>query len=67
MNKGSLVGGIVCLAAAAYLAVLNWQLPADKLMFMVGGINVPMIILAVVGLGLLIAAVMRQRGQRGGA
>jgi hypothetical protein len=56
VDKGRLVGGIVCLVLAALLAVLNWRLPADKLMFMVGGINIPMIILAIVGLVLLITA-----------
>lgn len=56
MNKGQVIGGIICLALAALLAVLNWRLPADKLMFMVGGINVPMIILAIAGLVLLITA-----------
>ena len=56
MKKGQLIGGIICLALAALLAVLNWRLPADELMFTVGGISVPMIILAIVGLGLLITA-----------
>ena len=56
MNKGQVIGGIICLALAALLAVLNWRLPADELMFMVGGINVPMIILAIAGLVLLITA-----------
>jgi hypothetical protein len=56
VNKSRLIGGIICLALAGLLAVLNWRLPADKLMFMVGGINVPMIILAIVGLLLLITA-----------
>jgi hypothetical protein len=56
MNKERLVGGIVCLALAALLAVLNWRLPADKLMFTVGGINIPMIVLAIVGLVLLVTA-----------
>lgn len=56
MNRGRLVGGIICLALAALLAVLSWRLPAEKLMFMVGGINVPMIILAIAGLVLLVIA-----------
>ncbi len=56
MNKSRLIGGSICLAVAGLLAVLNWRLPADKLMFMVGGINVPMIILAILGLLLLITA-----------
>jgi hypothetical protein len=56
MNKGPAIGGIICLALAALLAVLSWRLPAEKLMFMVGGINVPMIILAIAGLVLLVIA-----------
>lgn len=56
MNKSRLIGGIICLAVAGLLAVLSFRLPADKLMFMVGGINVPMIILAIVGLLLLVTA-----------
>jgi LytS/YehU family sensor histidine kinase len=60
MNKGRLVGGIICLALAALLLVLSIRLPTDKLMFMVGGINVPMIILALVGLASLVTARKRQ-------
>jgi hypothetical protein len=59
MNKGRRIAGIVCLALAALLAVLNFALPEGKTVFMVGDANVPMvpvIILAVVGLGLLIGA-----------
>jgi len=59
MNKSRLIWGIVCLALAALLAVLNIVLPADKLMFMVDGINrpyVPPIILGVIGLALLFTA-----------
>jgi hypothetical protein len=59
MNKGPMIGGIVCLAVAAVLAVTSWRLPPEKLMFMAGGINVPMVILAVVGLVLLVAAKRR--------
>jgi len=59
MNKSRLSGGIICLALAGLLAVLNVVLPADKLMFTVSNTNMPLvppIILAVVGLGLLITA-----------
>lgn len=56
MRKEPLIGGIVCLALAAGLAVVSWRLPADKLLFMVGGVNVPMVILAVAGVALLIVA-----------
>ena len=59
MNKSRLIGGITCLVLAALLAVLAVALPADKMIFMVGDTNmpnVPAIILAIVGLGLLITA-----------
>jgi hypothetical protein len=62
MNKGRLIGGIVCLALAALLAVASFALPADKVVFMVGNSNVPMVpvtILAGVGLMLFVGA--RQR------
>ena len=59
MNKSRLIWGIICLALAALLAVLNFVLPADKLTFMVDGINrpyVPPIILGIIGLALLFTA-----------
>ena len=59
MNKGRLVGGFVCLALAALLAVLSFVLPAGKVVFMVGDSNVPMVpvtILAGVGLMLFVGA-----------
>ena len=62
MNKSRLVGGIICLALAGLLAVLNIVLPADKLMFTVGDTNmpwVPPVVLGIVGLGLLITAAKR--------
>jgi hypothetical protein len=59
MNKSRLMWGIICLALAALLAVLNTVLPAGKLMFMVDDINrphVPPIILGIIGLALLFTA-----------
>ncbi len=59
MNRSQAIGGFICLAIAALLAVLTVTLPADKMMFMIGDINapiVPVIVLAVVGLGLVIMA-----------
>ena len=56
MNKSRLIGGIICLALAGLLAVLNVVLPADELMFMVGDTNisfVPPIVLGIVGIVLL--------------
>jgi heme A synthase len=68
MNRGSLIGGIVCLALAVLLAILNWQLPADKMMFMIGDRNAPMVpvaILAAVGVALIVGAFVRAGGRRG--
>jgi len=59
MNKSRLIWGIICLALAALLGVLNVVLPADKLMFMVDDVNrpyVPPIILGIIGLALLLTA-----------
>ena len=59
MNKSRLIWGIICLALAALLSVLNVTLPADKLMFTVEGENmpwVPPIILGIIGLALLLTA-----------
>jgi hypothetical protein len=65
MDKGRLIGGIICLAVAALLAVLNVRLPAEKLMFSALGENmpwVPVVILGLVGLVLLVTAPLgRQR------
>jgi hypothetical protein len=69
MNRGSLIGGIICLGLAVFLAILNWRLPADEMMFMIGDVNAPLVpvaILALVGLGLIINAIVRPRGRRGG-
>lgn len=59
MNRSQAIGGFICLAIAALLAVLTVTLPADRMMFMIGDINapiVPAIVLGVVGLALLFAA-----------
>jgi len=59
VNKPRLIWGIICLALAALLSVLNVTLPADKLMFMVEGENmpwVPVVILGIIGLVLLFTA-----------
>jgi hypothetical protein len=67
VDKGRLIGGIICLAVAALLAVLNMRLPADKLMFSFMGENmiwVPVVILGLLGLVLLVTAPMgRQRAR----
>ena len=57
MNKGRLVGGIVCLAVAALLAVLAVVLPEGKVVFMVGDSNIPYIpVVVLAGLGLALAS-----------
>lgn len=61
MNVGRFIGGIVCLAIAGLLTVLNFTLSPDKLMFQVGDANMPMvpaIILGIVGVILVISAVV---------
>lgn len=59
MNKSQAIGGIVCLAVGALLAVLTVTLPSDRMMFMIGDVNapiVPAIVLGVIGVVLLITA-----------
>jgi hypothetical protein len=59
MNVSRLIWGIVLLAVAGLLAVLNVTLPESDLMFMVGDTNmpyVPPIILGVIGIVLLVSA-----------
>jgi hypothetical protein len=59
MNVGRLVGGLICLAIAVLLTILNYALPEDELMFMVGDRNVPLlpvVILGIVGVVLLATA-----------
>jgi hypothetical protein len=59
MNTSRLVGGILCVAIAVLLSVLNLRLPPESLMFMVGDINmpwVPPIVLAVLGIVFLATA-----------
>ena len=59
MNKSRLIGGIICLASAVLIAVLTFVLPDDRMMFMVGDANVPIVpavILGIVGIVLLATA-----------
>lgn len=59
MRKERMIGGIICLVLAAGIAVVSWRLPTEKLMFMVGRVNIPMVVLAVIGLVLLVTAKKR--------
>ena len=57
MKKSNLIGGIVCLAIAGLLTVLNLRLPEDSMMFMVGGSNMPWtppVVLGIIGIILLV-------------
>jgi len=59
MNTSKLIWGIICLALAALLAVLNLTLDAENLMFMIGDQNmpwIPVLILGVIGIILLATA-----------
>jgi hypothetical protein len=65
MNKSRLIGGIVCLAVAGLLVVLNVALPEDKIVFMVGDTNMPFVpplVLGVIGVVLLVTA--RESGEK---
>jgi hypothetical protein len=56
MNKGRLIGGIVCLAIAGLLAALISALPEGEFLFMIGERNmpwVPVIVLAGIGAALV--------------
>lgn len=56
MNKSKLVGGIICLVIAGFLAVANLTLPPEDLMFQVGDVNmpwVPVVVLGIIGIVLL--------------
>ena len=59
MKKSNVIGGIICLAIAALLTVLNLTLPEDNMMFMVSGQNmpwVPPVVLGIIGIILLATA-----------
>jgi hypothetical protein len=63
MNKSRTIWGVICLALAGLLAVLNFTLPSEDLMFTIGDQNmpwVPPIILGVLGLVLLGSSVINQ-------
>lgn len=63
MDKGKLVGGIVCLALAGLLGVLSFALPEGEVVFMIGDDNViwvPILVLAGIGVALLSTSWRRQ-------
>jgi hypothetical protein len=52
MNKGRLIGGIICLAIAGLLAVLIFALPEGDVIFMIGDRNMPWIpVIGLAGVG----------------
>jgi hypothetical protein len=62
MNKSRLIGGIICLAIAALLTVLNLRLPPENLMFQVGAVNMPWVPPVVLGIvGIILLATSGQR------
>jgi hypothetical protein len=66
MNKGQVIGGIILLAAAALLAVVNLRLPSEDLMFDVGFGNMPWLpvaVMAVIGVVLIVLGV-RSSGEK---
>ena len=66
MNKGRLVGGIICLVLAVVLGVLSFVLPADSMIFYAGEENLrwfPAVVLGIVGIVLLATAGIGRRRQ----
>ena len=62
MNKGRLVGAILCLALAGLLLVLSYVLPEGKVLFMMGDQNLPMIpVIVLAGLGVWLASTVWRR------
>ena len=43
IKKGRVIGGIICLALALLLTILTFALPEERLMFMIGDDNVPIV------------------------
>jgi len=52
MDKSKAIGGVICLAIAALLTVVNLRLPPEDVMFQIGDVNmpwVPPIVLGILG------------------
>lgn len=64
MNKGRLIGGVICLVLAALLVVLMFALPEGKVVFMIGDSNVPWVpAIVLAGLGMwLVSTAWRRQG-----
>ena len=63
MNTGRIIAGIICLVIGLFLLVLGFTLDPEKVWFTVGNVNIPGIILGIVGLVLVFTAV---RGKKEG-
>lgn len=64
MNKSKVIIGIVLIAVALGLAIINLTLPGDKLMFMIGETNMPWIPAVVLGsIGIILAVTGVQPGR----
>ena len=63
MDKGRLMGGMICLAVAVLLTVLNLTRSADEMIFMIGDINMPWV--PVAGLGVLGVVLLISAARRG--
>ena len=61
MKVSQLIGGIICLVLAVFITILGFTLSPDKMMFMVGKVNIVAIILGIIGLVLLFTA---RRGKK---
>ena len=61
MNKSQLIGGIICLALAAFLVALYIALPPEELMFLIGDNNIPLLPIILAILGILLLATSRKQ------
>ena len=60
MNKGRLIGGIICLAIAILLGILYFTLEEDQMMFTIGDQNMPWVPAVVLGaIGILLLATVQ--------
>ena len=63
MNKGRLIGGLICVTIAVLLGTLNIVLPKESMMFIVDGENMPFVPVIVLGiLGIVLLATAWRRG-----
>ena len=64
MNNSRLIGCIICLFFAVFIAVLTFVLPEDRMMFTVGEKNLPIVPAIILGIvGIILLATARSSGQ----